>query len=70
MRFRLAEGDKTEEYTEITVGGFNTPEDLIFEIKKMREMYPQIVSEAVLNNTTKIINYAENYTGVKKEIES
>ncbi len=70
MRFRLAEGDKTEEYTEITVGGFNTPEDLISEIKKMREMYPQIVSEAVLNNTTKIINYAENYTGVKKEIES
>jgi hypothetical protein len=49
------------------VGGFNTPDDLILEMKKMRDMYPQIVSENVLNNTTRLITYAENYEGITEE---
>jgi len=58
MRFRLATSSSSEvKYTEFAMGGFETDEELIAELRAIKAAYPMIVSDNVINNITNLSEY-------------
>lgn len=50
------------EFSEMCVGGVDTPYDLVNEMKRIQAKYPDIVSEIVISNISKLIDFCESYS--------
>ena len=59
MRLRLYEGGCVVVYTELTVGGFDDPKELIEELGKMKACYPDVISDKIIDSAKDVIHYLD-----------
>ena len=63
MRFSLpTSGDSEVRYTEMAMGGFSTPQELVDGLKDINKKYPLIATDKVIENVISLIDYTERET--------
>ena len=63
MRFSLSTSENSGvKYTEMAMGGFATPQELIEGLKEINKKYPLIATDKVVENVVSLIDYIERDT--------